>query len=244
MANAKRLAFFLPNAFTGLNMACGYASIILSWRGDTFTAALILILGAIFDSVDGRVARLTGTQSSFGEQFDSLSDVVSFGVAPSILLYQHFLSDFGRMGAAASFIFLLCGALRLARFNANIDKVSSDYFQGLPIPGAAMAVIGYVFLSTELPIVKELSVVALPITLIISLLMVSSLPFCSFKDSEWVREHKRGALFLMFVLAGLTFSYYKYMIFTIMAVYILGSVFYYLKHRRRFGDVFHWKGDN
>ena len=108
-------------------------------------------MGALFDSVDGRVARLTGTQSSFGEQFDSLSDLISFGMAPAMIYYFKFLAGSGRPGMVVAFIFLLCGALRLARFNANIDKVSSDYFQGLPIPGAATAVIGFILLSVAFP---------------------------------------------------------------------------------------------
>ena len=132
--NPKRLAFFLPNTFTALNMACGFFSIILGYQGQFYQAAMILGLGAIFDSVDGRVARMTGTQSVFGEQFDSISDVVSFGVAPAFLVYNKFFINLGRIGLVTSFIFLLCGALRLARFNANIDKVSSNFFQGLPIP--------------------------------------------------------------------------------------------------------------
>ena len=92
----KRWAFFLPNTFTALNMACGFYSIILSYRGDFYFAAMILLLGAIFDSVDGRVARMTGTQSPFGEQFDSISDVVSFGAAPAFLVFNKFLSPLAR----------------------------------------------------------------------------------------------------------------------------------------------------
>ena len=116
--SSKRLAFFLPNIFTGLNMACGFASMVLASRGLHYEAAMILILGAIFDSVDGRVARLTGTSSSFGEQFDSLSDAVSFGVAPAFLIFNKYLSQYGRLGAVISFVYLLCAALRLARFNS------------------------------------------------------------------------------------------------------------------------------
>ena len=128
---AKKLAYFLPNTFTALNMGCGFFSIVLAWKGEFYNACMLLFLGAIFDSVDGRVARLTGTQSTFGEQFDSISDVISFGIAPALLVYNRFFLDLNKFGIMISFVYCLCGALRLARFNANIDKVSSTFFQGL-----------------------------------------------------------------------------------------------------------------
>src|SRR5690606_19468750 len=130
--------------FTALNMACGFVAIILALKGQYYKACMLIVLGAIFDSVDGRVARLTGTQSHFGEQFDSLSDLLSFGFAPAMLFYLKFLNSGARLSLVTTFLFILCGALRLARFNANLDRVKSDYFQGLPIPGAAMALIGYI----------------------------------------------------------------------------------------------------
>ena len=138
LVDQKKLAFFLPNCFTAMNMACGFWSIIWSTAGRFYEACLILVLGAVFDSVDGRVARKMGTQSSFGEQFDSLSDLITFGIAPSILFYGFYLKSFERLGVVIALLYLLCGALRLARFNANIEKVSSDYFQGLPIPGCLL----------------------------------------------------------------------------------------------------------
>ena len=240
MPEAKKLAFFLPNSFTALNMACGFASIIFSYNQRPFEAALILILGAIFDSVDGRVARLTGTQSSFGEQFDSMSDVVSFGMAPAFLMYLTYLKDFGRLGAVASFIFLLCGALRLARFNANIDKVSSDFFQGLPIPGAALAIVGFIFLTDRFPVLNDYPIVAMVYTVFYGVLMVTTVPFFSFKRSEWIKRHKRTTFFICFILAALTFSYYRIMVGTGMLVYVVGSILFYLKNKKEFGDVFHW----
>jgi len=224
-------------------MACGFSSIILSLQGRAFDAALILVLGAIFDSVDGRVARMTGTQSEFGEQFDSISDVISFGIAPSLLIYLHSLQTMGRIGAVVSFIYLLCGALRLARFNANIDKVSSDFFQGLPIPGGALVVIGFVFISNELKMINDFPVAALIITFVTSILMISNIPFCSFKNSQYIRDHKRKVLFLMFILGVLTFTYYTYMFFINMAVYIVASIIYYLFNRKQAGDIFEWKSD-
>ena len=108
-------------------MGCGFASVLFALDHRFVHACLVLILGGIFDMVDGRIARITGTQSHFGEQFDSLSDLVSFGMAPALIFYLKFLQPMGRLGKIAAFLFLLCGALRLARFNANIEKVNSDY---------------------------------------------------------------------------------------------------------------------
>jgi len=221
-------------------MACGFASMVLASRGLHYEAAMILILGAIFDSVDGRVARLTGTSSSFGEQFDSLSDAVSFGVAPAFLIFNKYLSQYGRLGAVISFVYLLCAALRLARFNANIAKVRSDFFQGLPSPGAAMGVLGLVLLAEKFPVVDEYSLYALPYTAMYGILMITTIPFHSFKNSELVRKHKRAILFLFFITAALTVIYYQIAFALGMALYVLISLFYYLYKMKEFGDAFEW----
>ena len=105
-ASNKKLAFFLPNFFTALNMACGFAGVQYALHENFFMASSAVTLGAIFDSVDGRIARMTGTQSSFGEQFDSMSDLISFGLAPSLIFHMNFLSDAGRLGYIVSFMFL------------------------------------------------------------------------------------------------------------------------------------------
>lgn len=244
MTAAKRFAFFLPNIFTGLNMACGFASMVLTTRGMHYEAAMILILGAIFDSVDGRVARLTGTSSHFGEQFDSLSDAVSFGVAPAFLMYNKYLFDYGRLGAVVSFFYLLCAALRLARFNANITKVRSDFFQGLPSPGAALAIIGLILLADRFPIIDEYSMYTMPYTAIYGLLMITTIPFCSFKNSDFVRRHRRAMLFFFFVGAALTVTYYRIMFAVGMTTYVLASLIYYVYKIKEFGDAFEWSEDS
>lgn len=243
-SQAKKLAFFLPNTFTALNMGCGFASVVFAINGDIYKAAMILILGAIFDSVDGRVARMTGTQSAFGEQFDSMSDVVSFGVAPAMLIWSHFLRDTGRLGLMVAFVFLLCGALRLARFNANIDRVSSNYFQGLPIPGAAMAIVGFCLLSTEFSFLVEMKFISIAYTLFFSFLMISNIPFNSFKKSDWVRSHRKRALFLIFILLAATFVYEQYMIAAIILTYVVASILYFILNKGKFEDIFSWKSED
>ncbi|MBC98128.1 MAG: CDP-diacylglycerol--serine O-phosphatidyltransferase [Halobacteriovoraceae bacterium] len=244
MHPSKRLAFFLPNIFTGLNMACGFSSMVLTTRGLHFEAAMILILGAIFDSVDGRVARLTGTSSSFGEQFDSMSDAVSFVVAPAFLMYQKYLYQYGRLGAVVSFIYLLCAALRLARFNANISKVRSDFFQGLPSPGAALAIIGLVLLSDRFPVVDEYSYIWMFYTAFYGILMVTTIPFHSFKDGQLIRNHKRMLLFIFFLIAALTVVYYRIMFAVGMALYVVLSLVFYFYKMKEFGDAFQWSEES
>ncbi|MBI2521799.1 MAG: CDP-diacylglycerol--serine O-phosphatidyltransferase [Bdellovibrio sp.] len=240
---ARKLAFFLPNTFTALNMACGFISSLFSFQGDFHSACMILILGAIFDSVDGRVARLTGTQSAFGEQFDSLSDAVSFGFAPAVLIYQKFLIPLGRAGIVISFIFLLCGALRLARFNANIDRVTSHYFQGLPIPGGAMAIVGYVLLSLEFDWMNQLTFAAAIYSIFFSLLMISNIPFYSFKNATWAKEHKKAVLFFIFVILGLMFVYEYLMVSFIMWTYVAGCLLYFFTHKGELKNVFEWSNE-
>lgn len=241
----RRLAFFLPNTFTALNMACGFFSVILGWRGEFYQASMLLILGAVFDSVDGRVARMTGTQSAFGEQFDSISDVVTFGVAPAFLVYNKFFFDMGRIGLITSFIFLLCGALRLARFNANIDKVSSDFFQGLPIPSGALAIVGLILFTDAYPQAKimENPWIAIVYVLFYAFLMISNIPFNSFKNSPWVKSHKKRVLFIIFMIMILILLAYEIMIGGLILLYVLGSLLYFFKNKGALEEMFHWKGE-
>ena len=241
--NKRKLAFFLPNTFTALNMACGFGGIIKALSGDFYMASMLIVLGAIFDSMDGRVARMTNTQSNFGEQFDSLSDLVSFGVAPAFIFYFRFLQDTGRIGMVTAFIFMLCGALRLARFNANIGHVKSDYFQGLPIPGGATAVIGYILVSLQFPEIRELTPLAIAYLVFYSILMISNIPFTSFKNSEWVKKHKKQTLMIMFAIIASLFIYEEVMIPIIITGYVIISLIYFLTHRQKFAGIFEWKNE-
>lgn len=236
----KRLAFFLPNSFTALNIGCGFLSIIFAFQNQFYLACLILILGGIFDMVDGRVARLTGTQSVFGEQFDSLSDLISFGMAPTFLVYLRFFGDFDRFGIFVCFVFLLCGALRLARFNANIEKVNSKYFQGLPIPSGAMALVGLVLLSTLFESILNYSYLVGLYLIFYALLMISNIPFNSFKSSETVKKYKKAMLFSMFILAAVTFLHEQIMIIAIVNIYVFSSLIYFLTHKNALENIFNW----
>lgn len=240
MKDNRRLAYFIPNTFTALNMACGFAAILMSINGHFYKACMFIVLGAIFDSVDGRVARMTNTQSSFGEQFDSLSDLVSFGVSPAIVYYFRFLQDTGRPGMVAAFFFMLCGALRLARFNANIDKNKSDYFQGLPIPGGATAVISLVFLAINYPELADYKPLTITYLVFYGALMISNIPFPSFKKSEWVKNHKKQVLMIIFIIFASLFVYEEMMIPAIITFYVVASLAYYLANRKKFEGIFDW----
>lgn len=243
MSDSKRLAFFLPNTFTALNMACGFIAIMLSIQSEFYRACLFIVLGAIFDSVDGRVARMTGTQSAFGEQFDSMSDLISFGVSPALIFYYRFLTGSGRLGMVVTFLFVLCGALRLARFNANIEKVSSNYFQGLPIPGAATAIVGFILLSLEYPKYFQSIYLTIPYITFYALLMISNVPFPSFKSSPWIKNHRKQVLALMFALIASLFIYEEIMIVIIISAYVLGSIAYVATHKQQFSGIFDWKNE-
>jgi len=239
----RRLAYFLPNIFTALNMACGFAGIMLAFKGEFYKAGMFIVLGAVFDSVDGRVARMTGTQSSFGEQFDSMSDLVSFGIAPAILYYFRFMPDSGRVGLVITFLYMLCGALRLARFNANIDRVKSDYFQGLPIPGAAAAVTGLVLISVQFPQLTELRPVAMLYLLFYAILMISSIPFPSFKNSPWMKSHKKHVLMVILLVLCSLFIWEEVMIAVLITTYVLGSLGYVAFNKEKFSGIFDWRSE-
>ncbi len=180
---ARRGIFILPSLLTVGNIFAGYASIIAAGRGDFTRAAVLLILAAVLDNLDGRVARLTGTSTEFGVQFDSLADVISFGIAPAFLITQWGMVPLGRLGWVASFLFLVAGAMRLARFNIQAPTDRS-FFVGLPIPAAAMVVATLVFYRPEPVTDPALSVAVLLLVLTLGGLMVSRLRYRSFKGLD------------------------------------------------------------
>ena len=146
----SRGVYILPNAFTTANLFAGFFAIVQAMNGRFEVAAVAIFVAMVLDSLDGRVARLTNTQSAFGEQYDSMSDMVSFGAAPALVIYEWSLRGMGKLGWLAAFVYVAGAALRLARFNANIGVVDKRYFQGLPSPAAAALVAGLVWIATDL----------------------------------------------------------------------------------------------
>ncbi len=194
----RRGVYVLPALFTVSNVFCGYLSLDEAVKGRFDYAAMLIFAAAILDGLDGRVARWAGATSAFGEQLDSLADVVSFGVAPAFLVYRWGLIDFGRAGLLVSFLFVVCGACRLARFNVQIHVVDKRYFVGLPIPSAAGALCGLIWVLSDSP-AYEIKAGFLAVTAILSWLMVSTFRYRSFKDID-LRSRRAVLIVPAFVL--------------------------------------------
>ena len=177
--------YLLPNLFTTAALFTGLYAIINAMSGDFSNAAIAIFVAMVLDGLDGRVARLTNTQSAFGAEYDSLSDMVAFGVAPALVAFEWALSSLGKVGWMVAFIYVAGAALRLARFNTNIAVVDKRYFQGLPSPAAAALVAGFVWLAVDnkLPIHDSLMAwVAFTLTMYAGITMVSNAPFFSGKS--------------------------------------------------------------
>jgi len=184
----SRGLFILPTLFTVGNLFCGYLSLWCSIRGTFELAAVLVIVAGVLDALDGRIARLTHSTSEFGEEYDSLADLVSFGVAPAVLAYSWGLADFHRLGWMASFLFVVCGSMRLARFNIQTHVVDKRYFVGLPIPAAAGVVATTVLATPERLVSRMWMGGLLALTVILSYLMISTIRYRSFKDLDLRRR--------------------------------------------------------
>ena len=200
--------YLLPNAFTTGNLFAGFYAIVMAMNDQFAAAAIAIFLAMFLDSLDGRVARLTNSQSAFGEQYDSLADMISFGAAPALVMYSWALKGMGKWGWLAAFIYVAGAALRLARFNANIHVVDKRFFQGLPSPAAAALVAGLVWIATDLRETRwisatgaDLSWLAWIVTVYAGLTMVSNSPFYSFKDLN----PRRSVPFIFLILLVLGF---------------------------------------
>ena len=194
----RRGIYLLPTAFTVANVFCGFYSIVCSMNGRLERAALLIGLAVLFDLLDGRVARLAKATSEFGKEFDSLADVISFGVAPAVLVYSWGLGLLPRVGWLACFLFVICGSMRLARFNIQQKVVDKRFFVGMPIPAAAGVPASIVFMFPE-PLASPAETFPLLILiLVLAFLMVSTLRFYSFKD---LGLRRRPAYLTILILA-------------------------------------------
>lgn len=198
----RRSVYLLPNAFTTANLFAGFYAIVQAMNGKFEVAAIAIFAAMVLDAMDGRVARMTNTQSSFGEQYDSMSDIVSFGVAPALVMYEYLLQDIGRWGWIAAFIYVAGAAIRLARFNTNIAVVDSRFFQGLPSPSAAALVAGFVWLSVDnkIPSYEFQAWIAFAITTYTGITMVSNAPFFSGKSLALEKKLSPATIMLAVVL--------------------------------------------
>lgn len=184
-AKRPRGIYLLPNLFTTAALFGGFFAILSAINGRYEAAVLAIFVAMVLDGLDGRVARLTNTQSAFGAEYDSLSDMVAFGLAPSLVIYLWALQGLGKIGWLAAFVYTACAALRLARFNSQIEIADKRWFQGLPSPAAAAVIAGSVWMAVDWKIDTEL--LAWPaaiLTLVVGLLMVSNVRYNSFKEFD------------------------------------------------------------
>lgn len=200
----KRGVYLLPNLCTTANLFCGFYAVVATLQMQFVEASLAILAGGVFDFLDGRVARLAHAESEFGIEYDSLVDLASFGLAPGLLVYYWSLSGFHRIGWLVAFLFFACGALRLARFNVQVDNVEKSFFQGLPIPSAAYMVATMVILHNYLydGLLPQRNALVLIAVAVLSLLMVSTIRYRSFKH---VNLHNRWPFFSLVIVVGIIF---------------------------------------
>jgi CDP-diacylglycerol--serine O-phosphatidyltransferase len=234
----RRGIYILPNLFTTAALFSGFFAIVQAMNGKFEVAAVAIFIAMVFDGLDGRVARLTRTQSAFGAEYDSLSDMVSFGAAPALVVYVWALKDMGKLGWIAAFIYCVGAALRLARFNTNIEVVDKRYFQGLPSPAAAALVAGlvWVFIDNDWT-GHEARWYACALTIFAGVTMVTNLRYYSGKDINL----RKSVPFMMVVAFALGFalvsSYPPGVLFALFLLYALSGyaigVFDWLNRRKK-----------
>ena len=232
----RRGVYLLPSMFTMANMFCGYACIVYAMRGEFATAAPFIGVAIVLDMLDGRVARLTGTTSAFGIEFDSLADVVSFGVAPAVLSFAWGLQPLGRLGWAAGFLFVAAAAVRLARFNIQAGSVDKRYFVGMPSPAAAAVPAATVFM---FPWGFQTYAEALPVLammIVPALLMVSTIRFRSFKNLDLQSRRSAPTLVLCAVGIALLASHPEIVLMVVAYTYLVSAFVEMAWHRVRRRD--------
>ncbi len=231
----RRSIYLLPNLLTTAALFAGFYAIVQAMNSKFEFAAVAIFIAMVLDGLDGRVARLTRTQSEFGAGYDSLSDMVSFGVAPSLLMYEWAFKDLGKLGWFAAFIYCAGTALRLARFNANIETVDKRFFQGLPSPAAAAVIAGFVWVMLDNHFSgQEARWYAVILTVFAGLSMVSNVRYYSFKDFNM----RKSVPFIVIILIALFFilisSYPPGVLFLLFLCYALsGYVMWLLGLRKK-----------
>ena len=228
---AKRGVYLLPSILTTFGLFCGFYAVIASIKGSFEIAAMSIFFAMLWDALDGRVARMTNTQSAFGAEYDSMADLISFGVAPAILVYQWALSGMGKIGWMAAFVYAACAALRLARFNTQVSTADKRYFQGLPSPAAAAVLAGMIGLYEWLPgqgyelglSTTSENTIGWLIAVVSGILMVSNVRYHSFKEVDF----KSRSSFRLVLLAALIILVIAYeppvVLFTFFFLYMLSG---------------------
>ncbi|MBC8183117.1 CDP-diacylglycerol--serine O-phosphatidyltransferase [candidate division KSB1 bacterium] len=222
MKNTKKV---IPNIFTTLNIFCGYLAIISVNDGKILNAAWLITIAAILDVLDGQVARLTKTSSDFGIEFDSLADVISFGVAPAIIIYKVFFEQFGMIGIILSFLPLMCGGIRLARFNVLFGGKEKTNFVGLPIPAAALSFMSFIIFNYHLWDEIYLSRVMIPQLILVSGLMVSKVEYSVLPKATF-RHSKKNSIEIILIISSLIILslFPQKTFYPLMMLYILWGI--------------------
>lgn len=221
--------YILPNLFTTASLFCGFLGMTWAVEGKFEMCAVAIFVSALFDGLDGKVARLTGTSSEFGIQLDSLADLVAFGVTPAFMIYQWQLHEFGRLGLLASFLLIACGALRLARFNVQTSISPKAYFIGLPIPAGGCALASLVLFEPYIAghaIHSVLPLFSLILVYCLSFLMVSTVRYYSFKEAGMFKAHPFSSMVTVIVLFVMVASQPKFLGFIIFACYLISGPIY------------------
>lgn len=238
MVDAKRQRrgiYLLPNLLTTAALFSGFYAIVAAMNGRFEAAAVAIFVAMLFDGLDGRIARMTNTQSAFGAEYDSLSDVISFGLAPALVAYEWSLSGLGKLGWMAAFFYAATTALRLARFNTQIGTADKRYFQGLPCPAAAAVIAGLVWFVTDYGLEAEkLASLAFAITVMTGILMVTNVRFYSFKELDLRGKVPFTAIVGIMLAFVLVQSNPPLVLFSVALLYaISGPVITLLEIRRR-----------
>ncbi|MCL2760673.1 MAG: CDP-diacylglycerol--serine O-phosphatidyltransferase [Desulfuromonadales bacterium] len=220
----KKGIYILPNLFTTGSLFAGFYGIVAGVNGNYRTAAIWILVSALFDGLDGKVARATGTMSKFGVEYDSLADLVAFGVAPGLLMYLWALRPFGRLGWLAAFLFVVCAALRLARFNVQVETVESKRFIGLPSPAAASMVSITILFFYHMGWDSSYRKLAILILIYcLAFLMVSNVKYYSFKDPGIIKRQPFGFLVLAVALLIIIAAEPTVMMFALLGCYIFSG---------------------
>jgi len=234
----RRGIFLLPNLFTTAALFAGFYAIVMAMNKVYDNAAVAIFIAMILDTLDGRVARLTRTQSAFGAEYDSLSDMVCFGAAPALIAYTWALTELGTAGWIGAFIYCAGAGIRLARFNANIGVVDKRYFQGLPSPSGAAVLCGFVWVLVDFGIDPEGAAWLAPLTWAVAVFagvtMVSNVPFWSFKEVNWRKRVPLWVIGASVLVISLVASRPPLVLFALIMAYALsGYVMWAMGHRAR-----------
>ncbi|WP_432454281.1 MULTISPECIES: CDP-diacylglycerol--serine O-phosphatidyltransferase [unclassified Agarivorans] len=222
--------FLLPNLFTTAGLFSGFYAVVASMNGQFEAAAIAIFVAMIFDGVDGRVARLTNTESAFGAEYDSMADMVSFGIAPALVAYNWALHDLGKIGWLAAFVYTVGAALRLARFNTQVGIADKRFFQGLASPAAAAVVAGMVWFAQDIDLSRNSAdIVACVVTVISGLLMVTNFKYHSFKGIDLKGRVPFFAVLLVVLVFIIVAVKPALVLFTLFAAYAISGPIYTIR---------------